>query len=127
MLLVTASQHAVPTLIGEPGHTKPRAAKVDLDRRVLWVVGCALQYTDRRAAKTSKNRVSAVSTIVSSVSVLVAGMVSSISAVIRGGGGGAGAPGTSMSPANVLKAILETSSAANTMFLTGFIDLLLKV
>jgi len=57
--------------------------------------------------------------------VLGTGVVSSVVAVARGGGG-AGAPGWSMSPANVFRAIVNTSNAANTRFLTGFIDLLLK-
>jgi hypothetical protein len=43
------------------------------------------------------------------------------------GSGGATTPGTWTSPANVLKTMLDTSNVANIKFLTGFIDLLLKV
>jgi hypothetical protein len=51
--------------------------------------------------------------------------VSGTTKAVARGGGGAGVPGWSISPANVLKAILNTSNAANTRFLTDFIDLLL--
>ena len=56
-----AARHRLPsklsTVIGEPGHTKPRAARVGLGRGdcgLFWVR--ASQYIDRRAANVSNNR-----------------------------------------------------------------------
>jgi hypothetical protein len=47
--------------------------------------------------------------------------------LVAGGGGGGTKPGRSISPAGVLKAMADTSNAATRKFLTGFIDLLLKM
>jgi len=54
---VTASQASFSNVIGEPGHTKPQAARTMPGHKLLWFYWvCASQYMDRRAANASKNR-----------------------------------------------------------------------
>jgi hypothetical protein len=46
MQRVTASQASFSNVIGEPGHTKPQAARRLQGRELLWVcIGCALLST----------------------------------------------------------------------------------